>query len=83
MQIFLGILGIALGILYLKYNYQITNIVGKFPWAENYLGLGSTYWVHKLFAIAVIILSIMWMTGSFQLFLQDNVSNYFGSGRSR
>lgn len=81
MQVFLGLLGIALGIVYIKYNYKITNIVGKFPWAENYIGSGSTYLVHKLIGLALIIISIMWMTGSMQSFLQHNVSNYFSSGR--
>ncbi|MBP6085019.1 hypothetical protein KA517_02170 [Candidatus Gracilibacteria bacterium] len=78
MQIFFGILAIVLAIFYIKYNYQITNMVGKFPWAENYIGLGGTYLVHKLFAIVIIILSIMWMTGTFQTFLSDNVGPYFG-----
>ncbi|OGC82526.1 MAG: hypothetical protein A2V81_00995 [Candidatus Abawacabacteria bacterium RBG_16_42_10] len=78
MDIFLGLLGVVAGILYLKYNYKITNMIGKFPWAENYLGAGGTYTFHKIFAVLTIILSIMWMTGTLQEFIGGNVSRYFG-----
>lgn len=78
MNIIIGFIGIAAGILYLKYNYRITNMTGKFPWVETYLGAGGTYIFHKLLAILVIILSIMWMTGTLQDFIGGNVSKYFG-----
>ncbi len=78
MDIIIGFLGIVAGIFYLKYNYKITNMIGKFPWAETYIGSGGTYTFHKLFAVLTIILSIMWMTGTLQEFVGTNATRYFG-----
>lgn len=81
MNIFIGLLGIVAGIFYLKYNYRITNMIGKFATFEKYFGAGGTYTAHKIFAVAIIILSFMWMTGTLQTFIGGTIGPYFGGAR--
>lgn len=79
MPLIIAIIGITIGIFYLKYNYQITNVIGRFPGVENVLGQGGTYLFHKLIALAIIILSIMWAFGTLQTALQDIIGPFFSS----
>ncbi|MDZ7586116.1 MAG: hypothetical protein U0946_00030 [Patescibacteria group bacterium] len=58
--IFLACTGIA--ILILKYTEPIVRMVGKMSWAENRLGMGGTYTVWKLIAIALIVGSLIYLT---------------------
>lgn len=56
----------ALGILIMKYTVQVTNVTGKFDWAEKYLsgGLGAgTYTWWRLFGLCICILSVLWLFG--------------------
>lgn len=61
MRFLAAVVAIVLAIFYLKYNYQITQLLGPFPTIEKYLGPGTTYFFHKLIAIAIIVFSIIWL----------------------
>ena len=69
MRIVAGIFFIILGVLMMKYTVAITNYTGKIDFAEKYLklGLAGTYTWWRLVALVIIILSILWMTGSLNL----------------
>lgn len=77
MQIFISLLGIIAGILYIKYNDPITRAVGPIGWAERNLGSGGSYSLHKIIAVLVIVISILSMTGTFQLFLSSTLGKLF------
>ncbi|HVE80981.1 MAG TPA: hypothetical protein VNA68_02470 [Candidatus Dormibacteraeota bacterium] len=62
-QILLGSLAIALGIVGLKYNYQLVGFTGHIGWVERYLGGGSTYGFVKLLSVLLILAGIIYMTG--------------------
>jgi hypothetical protein len=67
-NIFLGFILIAVGVIMLKFNFQLTNTVGRNNVFERRLGNGSTYVVMQL----VSLLTILW--GFFLIFgLHDNV----------
>ena len=65
MRIFWGLVGTAIGVLFLKYTYQLAQTFGKFDWAEKYFsgGFGGTYFFYKLAGIIVIALSALYMFG--------------------
>ena len=66
MRFLLVILGIVAGIILLKYTPAIYRFFGQDPSAEKYLGSGGTYKFLKLFALGVVIFSLMYMLGFFQ-----------------
>jgi len=74
-----GTIWIIIGILLMKYTYNLTQIFGRFDWAEKYFsgGFGGTYFFYRLFGLAVIIFAGLYMFG-----LIDNVfgpvGNVFG-----
>ena len=65
MRFLLGLLGIVIGIILLKYTPAIYNFFGRDPSAEKYFGRGGTYKFLKFFALAVVIFSLMYMIGFF------------------
>lgn len=77
MHIFYGLVGIILGILYIKYNYQVTQMTGQMPWAETHLGSGGTYTLHKLLAVIVIIVSVLTITGTMSTIINRTVGTLF------
>jgi len=68
---FIGIVVTALGVVALRYNYQLVGFTGRQDWIENKLGGGSTYWVLKLLALAVIIGGVLYASG-----FGDSVFNF-------
>jgi len=67
-NIFLGFILIAIGVVMLKFNFQLTNTIGRNNVFERRLGSGSTYVVMQVAAM----LTILW--GFFLIFgLHDNV----------
>ena len=65
-----GIILIAIGVVGLKFNFQIVSAFGRNNIFEQYLGPGTTYPVFKLVALLVSIFGLF-MTFS----LHDNVIN--------
>ena len=68
-QIIVGIIGIPLGFVMLKYTTQIKDFVGNIDWAEKHLGSGGTYTLLKIIAVLVSVLSFLYMVGSLQLMI--------------
>ncbi|HSX48168.1 MAG TPA: hypothetical protein VLF41_01535 [Candidatus Nanoarchaeia archaeon] len=62
-RIIYGTLIIAIGVITLKYNYQLVNTTGRQDWIENILGGGSTYFAFKLFSIILVLGGLLYMTG--------------------
>jgi hypothetical protein len=58
-----GLIMVGLGIVGLKYNYQIVGFTGSQDWIESKLGAGSTYLGYKLLALLLIIFGLLLATG--------------------
>jgi len=66
MRFILGPLLIVLGVLMMKYTFQLTNYTGKIDFAEKYLGTGvgaGTYTWWRLIGLAFCVLAVLWMLG--------------------
>ena len=79
MKIFLGLMGILLSYVMVRYREQVVNWVGKIGWAERYLGMGGTYNAMILFAIGLFLFSILYMTGNID-FIFGGLGKFFSSG---
>ncbi len=62
-QIVIGIIVTALGVVTLKYNYQLVNFTGNVDFAQRYLGGGGTYGFYKLLSITLVIGGLTYATG--------------------
>lgn len=51
----------------------VDNFTGRIDFAEKYLGSGGTYTFIKLFGLAMIILSFMYLTGGLGWFLSNTL----------
>jgi hypothetical protein len=67
-NIITGLIVVALGVVSLRFNYQLVGITGNQDWIENFLGGGSTYFVYKLFSVILIIAGLLYGTGLAQPF---------------
>ena len=65
---FLGILGIFLAFVMIKYRQKIIHFTGKWVWAEKYLGTGGSYSAVVLLAIVIFFVSLLVLTGNFDSF---------------
>jgi hypothetical protein len=63
-RIFFGLLFMGLGVLMIKYHYQLKNLMGSWAWAEDKLGSGGTYTAWKLFGLFSILGGLFYMTGT-------------------
>ena len=79
MKILLGLLGILLSYIIVRYRRHIVDWTGKIAWAERYLGMGGTYNAMVLFALVIFFFSILYMTGNVD-FVFGGVGKLFGSG---
>ena len=61
--ILIGLTMIVLGVLFVKYTFNIVNMTGRQDWIEKYTGGGSTYGVFKIFGVLLVIVGILWATG--------------------
>ena len=62
-QIIIGVIMVGLGVLAVKYTFQLVNLTGRQQWIENITGSGSTYGVFKLFGVALVLLGLLVATG--------------------
>lgn len=53
--------GFVLGTVLVKYNYQLTQLVGHSYLAEKYLGEGGTYTMWKLLGVVLIIITVIYV----------------------
>jgi len=58
-----GTASVVLGVISLKFNYQLVGFTGRQDWIEDKLGSGSTYFVFKLLSLLVIAFGILYATG--------------------
>jgi hypothetical protein len=58
-----GIIMVGIGIITLKFNYQIVGFTGRQDWIESKLGGGSTYLAYKLFALLLVVFGLLLATG--------------------
>ncbi|MDP2933920.1 MAG: hypothetical protein Q8N81_07390 [bacterium] len=67
MRIIFGLISLIIGILMLKFTFKIRNFFGKDPDLEQTFGagLGGTFFFIKLVALAVIVLSVLYLFGLF------------------
>ncbi len=52
---------VVIGVSFMKYNYQLTQLFGLNSLAERYLGNGGTYSMWKILGVLVIVGAI-WYT---------------------
>ena len=58
-----GILIIAVGVVGVKYNAQITRTFGNNEWINHYLGPSATYGLFMILAFGVIVYGFLTMFG--------------------
>ncbi len=64
MRYFFAPIVFIIGVLVMKYSFQVTNMTGKIDLAEKYLGSGiggGTYTWWKLCGLGICILSVLWL----------------------
>lgn len=61
LKILVFIVGFAVGVGLIKYNYQMTHLFGHNSLAEQYLGTGGTYTMWKLLGLIAIIGTVWWV----------------------
>ena len=69
----LAFIGIAAGFYMIAKTDNVGRFTGDIPFAEKYLGSGGTFSFIKLIGLALIILSIMYLTGGLDIFLKGTV----------
>ena len=62
-QVLGGLMAVGVGILLLKFNFQVVGFTGRQDWIESKLGSGSTYFAYKIFALMVIFGGSLYATG--------------------
>ncbi len=81
-----GLIAAGLGFAGVKYTFQVVGYTGRQDWIEQYLGQGSTYFVFKIFSLALVIGGILYATGygnSIMSFFFSPLRNIFrGLGNS-
>ena len=69
-QILLGLIMIAIGILLLKFNYQVANNL-RISFAEQHMGAGGSYLLWKIMAIVLVLAGLAVMFG-----IGDNILEF-------
>lgn len=62
-RILSSIIAIAIGVITLKYNYQIAGMTGPQDWIERWMGAGSTYGFFKFLSIIIVLAGILNLAG--------------------
>jgi hypothetical protein len=64
-HLLLGLAALMLGVVSLKYNFQVVGFTGHIGFVEKYLGYGSTYAFLKIGSVLLCIGGFMYMFGLF------------------
>ncbi|MGE5393014.1 MAG: hypothetical protein ACM3NH_04700 [Candidatus Saccharibacteria bacterium] len=82
MRFFWGFLGVVIGVLVIKYTFQLVGLFGRVDWAETHLrgGMGGTYTLYKIAGVVVILLSMLYMFGGIG-FIVSPLAPLFGGVR--
>lgn len=67
-----GIIWVIIGILLMRYTFQLTNLFGKIDWAESHLrgGFGGTYTLYRLVGLFIIIIALLYMFGGVDILIK-------------
>ncbi len=68
-HIFYGLILVALGVVTLRFNFQIVQNTTRLAWFEEHLGAGSTFLVYKIGSVGMVLFGILLMTGLSGAFL--------------
>lgn len=66
----------CLGLFIIRYREMLQRVSGNFNWAEKYLGNGGTYSAYLLIGLAMCFLSIMYVTGTLDGFLESTFGRF-------
>ena len=70
-QIIFGIIGIALGFVFIWQNrYIVDHLTGRNNWAESALGGAGTYSLIKIIGLILIFISLLYMTGFLNIMIK-------------
>lgn len=78
-RFFFFLIWTGISYLFLRYRKQIGDFTGPIGFAEHYIGGGGTYTFIALLGIAIFFLALMYVTGSLDIFLGDNLGQFFGN----
>lgn len=82
-NVIFGILAIVVGVVTLKYNFQIVNSTARMEFIEDHLGAGTTFLVYKLLSILIVLGGALYLTGLYHavaLWLLKPFASFFQSG---
>lgn len=77
-MIWQGILGMIAAFLILIYRPKIKEFIGDIGFAERIFGSGGTWTFLVVLGVGLFILSLLWMTGTFQSFFIKLFGPIFG-----
>ena len=60
---FAGLLAVVIGVVSLKYNYQLVGFTGRQDWIESKLGSGSTYLAYKMLSVLLVVGGLIFAVG--------------------
>lgn len=60
-KLLIAIIGSILGILMMRYNFEITRMIGHNYYAERYLGDGGTYSMWKILGGLTTVVCLFWL----------------------
>jgi len=76
-NILLGIIGVVIGLLVIKFREPIYRFSGKFGFAEKFFGSGGTLSFYLIFGCLLVILSIVYASGFLENIVYKLFSGYF------
>ena len=80
-RIFVGLMGIGIGMLIVFKGEWLLHNVGQIGWVEKYMGtFGGSRLFYKLLGVLLIIIATLYMTGFIQNFLPKFFQGIFGGG---
>jgi hypothetical protein len=80
-----GLIAVAVGVVSLKYNWQLAGFTGTIQPVERYLGAGTTYIFLKMLSVILCIGGFMYMFGLFNPvfgWLLSPLAHFFHPGGS-
>lgn len=76
-RVLFGLIGIGIGIICLKYADKIRATTGKWEWAEKLFSAGyGTITGIKVIGIIFMIMSLVYITGTHEVFLRSLVAPF-------
>lgn len=58
-----GLVLVVIGVLFVRFSFQIGNFTGSQDWIESKLGPGTTYGVYKILGVVAAVGGILYATG--------------------